>query len=187
MGLEHDCCWTYRSSIARVRSSNYAPLLPMSDYNDETTFLRRILFYDASSASKRVDQSIARVHRDRACVRKAAEFAAVTVLMAVVLSQAEFFQSNTNVRLWPLCVVGLAAVICLVTFLCLLIVYRVKLDGLRAECRTLVRKLVENRLTPTEQILPTPAGAGTPSSNGYTSRSQTASSGSSAFENPQLR
>jgi len=66
----------------------------MSDYNEETTFLRRILFYDASSESKRVEESIARAHRDCVCVRKAAEFAAVIVVVASVLTQAEFFQSK---------------------------------------------------------------------------------------------
>jgi len=125
----------------------------MSDCNEETTFLRRIPFYDASSESKRVEESIARAHRDCVCVRKAAEFAAVIVVVASVLTQAEFFQSKPNVRLWALCVVGLAALICLLTFLCVLVAYRVKLNRLRDECRNLVRNLVETRLTPTEPML----------------------------------
>ena len=153
----------------------------MSDYHEETTFLRRILFYDTSSESKRVEESIARVHRDCACVRKAAEFAAVIVAVALVLTQAEFFQSKPNVRLWALCVVGLAAMICLVAFLCVLVVYHMKLSRLRDECRTLVRNLVETRLTPPEPMLPAQAVAWTQSSNGDTSRPQTSSSESSAL------
>ena len=155
----------------------------MSDYNEETTFLRRILFYDTSSESKRVEESIARAHRDCACVRKAAEFAAVIVVVALVLTQAEFFQSKPNVRLWALCVVGLAALICLLTFLCVLIAYRVKLNRLRDECRNLVRSLVETRLTLPEPMLPIQAVAWT---HGHTSRPQTSSSESSALGGAQF-
>src|SRR6266850_701761 len=158
----------------------------MSDYNEETTFLRRILFYDASSESKRVEESIARAHRDCVCVRKAAEFAAVIVVVASVLTQAEFFQSKPNVRLWALCVVGLAALICLLTFLCVLVAYRVKLNRLRDECRNLVRTLVETRLTPPEPMLVVQAVAWTQSSHGHTSRPQTSSSESSALGGAQL-
>ena len=153
----------------------------MSDYHQETTFLRRILLYDASSKSKRVDELIVRVHRDHACVRKATEFAAVIVLIALVLSQAEFFQSEPKVRLWALSVIGIAAVICLVTFLCVLAVYRVKLNRLRNECRSLIRNLVETRLTVPERILPAQAVAWTQSSNGDTSQPKTYSSESSAL------
>jgi len=155
----------------------------MSDYNEETTFLRRILFYDTSSESKRVEESIARVHRDCACVRKAAEFAAVIVVVALVLTQAEFFQSKPNVRLWALCVAGLAALICLVTFLGVLVAYRVKLNRLRDECRNLVRSLVETRLTLPEPMLPIRAVAWT---HGHTSRPQTSSSESSALGGAQF-
>jgi hypothetical protein len=158
----------------------------MSDYNEETTFLRRILFYDASSESKRVEESIARAHRDCVCVRKAAEFAAVIVVVALVLTQAEFFQSKPNVRLWALCVVGLAALICLLTFLCVLVAYRVKLNRLRDECRNLVRNLVEARLTPPEPMLAVQAVAWTQSSHRHTSRPQTSSSESSALGGAQL-
>jgi hypothetical protein len=153
----------------------------MSDYNEETTFLRRILFHDTSSESKRVEESIARMHRDCACVRKAAEFSAVIVVVALVLTQAEFFQSTPNVRLWALCVVGLASLICLVAFLCVLVVYRMKLNLLRNECRNLVRNLVETRLTPPDPMLPAQAVAWTQSSHGHTSRPQTSSSESSAL------
>lgn len=153
----------------------------MSDYNEETTFLRTILLYDASSKSKRVDELIVRMHRDHACVRKATQFAAVIVLMALVLSQAEFFQSEPKVRLWALSVIGIAAAICLVTFLCVLVVYRVKLNRLRNECRSLIRNLVETRITPPDPMLPAQAVAWTQSSHGHTSRPQTSSSESSAL------
>lgn len=158
----------------------------MSDYNEETTFLRRILLYDPGSKSKRVDELIDQVHRDRARVRKATEFAAVIVLLVAVLSQAEFFQSEPNVRLWPLSVLGITAVICLVTFLGVLVFYRVKLNRLRNECRGLIRNLVETRLSLPERLLPVQVVAWIQSSNGDTSRAKTSSSKSSALRDPQL-
>jgi hypothetical protein len=126
----------------------------MSDNNKETAFLRHILCHDTSSESRRVDETIARVHRECACVRKAALTAAVFVLLASIFSRTDFFQSEPNFRMWALCVVGLAAMICLVTFLCVLVAYRAKLDRLRDECRNLARNFLETRLMPREQVLP---------------------------------
>jgi hypothetical protein len=167
------------------KSSYYVCDRPMSDYNKETAFLRHILCHDTSSESRRVDETIARVHRERACIRKAAVTAAAFVLLAFVFSHTEFFQSEPNFRMWALSVVGLAAMICLVTFLCVLVAYRAKLDRLRDECRNLARNLLETRLIPREQVLPIQTAAlpaqatdGTQSSSGNALRPNTFSSGS---------
>ena len=50
----------------------------MSDYNKETAFLRQILCHDTSCESKRVDETIARVHRERASVDRVAVGGPVT-------------------------------------------------------------------------------------------------------------
>jgi hypothetical protein len=159
----------------------------MSDYNKETAFLRHILCHDTSSECKRVDETIARVHRERACVRKAAQTAAVFVLLAFVFSRTAFFQSEPNFRMWALCVVGLAATICLVTFLCVLVAYHAKLGRLRDECRNLARNFLETRLIPREQVLPIQTAAlpaeatdSTQSSQGHALRAKTLYSGSGA-------
>jgi hypothetical protein len=157
----------------------------MSDYNKETAFfLRHILCHDTSSESRRVEETIARVHRERACVRKAAQTAAVFVLLAFVFSHTDFFQSEPNFRMWALCVVGLAAMICLLTFLCVLVAYQAKLGRLRDECRNLVINFLERRLIPREQVLPVQAAAlpahdtdYTQSSSGHALRPKTFSSG----------
>jgi hypothetical protein len=151
----------------------------MSDYNEETTFLRRILLYDPSSKSKRVEELIDRVHRDRACIRQATELSAVSILLVVVLSQTKFFQSEPTVRLWALSVIGITAVICLMMFLCLLVLYRAKLNRLRNECRGLIRNLIETRLILPEQLLPARAVIWTQSSNGDPSLPKGSSSESS--------
>jgi hypothetical protein len=167
----------------------------MSDYNKETAFLRQILCHDTSCESKRVDETIARVHRERACIRKAALTAAIFVLLTFVLSHTDFFQSEPNFRMWALCVVGLAAMICLVTFLCLLVAYHAKLRRLRDECRNLARNFLETRLIPREQVLPVQTAAlpaqatdGTQSSNSHALRPQTFSSsaGPSTFNGDAL-
>src|SRR5947207_889189 len=142
-----------RSSLG-FESSYYVCVPPMSDYNKETAFLRHILCHDSSSESRRVDETIARVHRERVCVRKAAQTAAVFVLLAFLFSRTDFFQSEPNFRMWALCVVGLAAMICLLTFLCVLVAYHAKLGRLRDECRKLARNYLETRLIPSEQLLP---------------------------------
>jgi hypothetical protein len=159
----------------------------MSDYNKETAFLKHILCHDTSSESRRVDESIARVHRECACVRKAALTAAIFVLLAFAFSHTDFFQSEPNFRMWALCVIGLAAMICLVTFLFVLVAYRAKLSRLRDECRNLAMNFLETRLIPREQVLPIQTSAlpaqaqatdGTQSSNGHALRPKTFSSGS---------
>jgi hypothetical protein len=117
----------------------------MSDYNKETAFLRNILCHDKSFKSRHVGESITRVQRDQACMRKAAFTAAALAVLAYIFSHAEFFQSEPRIRLWALTVAGLAAAICSVAFLFVLLVYRVILDRLRDQCRDIVSKLVENR------------------------------------------
>jgi len=157
----------------------------MSDYNKETAFLKHILCHDTSSESRRVDETIARVHRECACVRKAALTAAVFVLLAYIFSRTDFFQSEPNFRMWALCVVGLAAMICLVTFLCALVAYNAKLRRLRDECRNLAMNFLQTRLIVREQVLPVQTAAlpaqapdRTESSNGPALRPETFSSGS---------
>ena len=127
-------------------------LQPLTDYNKETAFLTEILFYDQSCESKHMDERIARAHREHACVRNAACTAAAFALLTLIFSRTDFFQTESKLRLWALSVVGLAAIICLVAFLCILVVYRVRLARLRDECRSLIKKLLETRLSMQEQI-----------------------------------
>src|SRR4051812_609658 len=124
---------------------------PLTDYNKETAFLTEILFYDQSCESKHMDERIARVHREHACVRNAACTAAAFALLTLIVSRTDFVQSGSKLPLWALSIVGLASIICLVTFLCILIVYRVRLAKLRDECRGLVKKLLEARLLRLDQ------------------------------------
>ncbi len=119
----------------------------MSDYNDETAFLRRMLLYDESIESRKMEECIARVQRERACVLRAASTMALLAILSSLLSQVEFFQSEPTVRLRVVCVAGLAALICFVAFVSVLILYRTKLNRLREECRGLIGKLVETQIT----------------------------------------
>lgn len=124
-----------------------------------------------------MDERIARAHRERACVQKAAFTAAVFALLAFTASRAEFFQAEPKLRLWVLAVGGLAAMICFLTFLGVFVIYSVKLNNLREECRSLIRKLLETRMLLQEQVASAPALAQSqPSSNGDTTTTQTFSS-----------
>ncbi len=150
---------------------------PLSHYDRETAFLTQILFYDQSFESRDVDERIARAHRERACVQKAAFTAAVFALLAFTASRAEFFQSEPKLRLWFLAVGGLASMICFLTFLGLFVIYCIRLNNLREECRSLIRRFFETRLLLREQAALTPAVAQTqPSSSGHTTTIQSLSS-----------
>jgi len=125
----------------------------MSDYNQETAFLRRMLLYDESRESRNVEERIARVQRDHTSVCRAAWTMGLLGLLSLVLSQSEFFQSEPPIRLRVLCVAGLAATICLAAFVGVLILYRTKLNTLRNECRDLITKLMETQGSPRPNFL----------------------------------
>src|SRR5882672_6668975 len=99
---------------------------PLTDYNKEIAFLTEILFYDQSCESKHMDERIVRAYREHACVRNAVCTAAAFALLTLIFSRTDFFQTESKLRLWVLSVVGLVVIICLVVFLCILVVYRVR-------------------------------------------------------------
>jgi hypothetical protein len=136
----------------------------MSDYNDETAFLRRLLSYDESFESKNVEQMIARLQRDRACVLKAAWTMGLLAVLSSIISQSEFFQSGSPMRLRVVCVAGLAALICFSAFAVMLVIYRARLNGLRDKCRGLIGKLVETQVTRSMNLLVLPGTAGSDTS-----------------------
>src|SRR5437016_12960867 len=110
----------------------------MSDYNEQTAFLRRMLSHHESSESKAIEERIARVELDRASLLKAAWMVGLFAALSAFLSQVEFFQADPGIRLHVVCVLALAALICLVTFVGALLVYRAILNGLREDCRRLI-------------------------------------------------
>ena len=68
---------------------------------------------------------------------------AVLAYGAVLLGNFPYNQARVVIK--AVCAVGLASLICLVSFLGLLMIYRERMNRLREECRRLVIKLLEAR------------------------------------------
>jgi hypothetical protein len=124
----------------------------MGEHETETAFLRHIILYDDSEERLRLDKSIAQVRRDTRCVQRVASVTVLFPLLALAgLAYGALLQTNSpysgaELVLRVLCVLGLAALICLVGFAGLLTVYLSKLRRLQKEARQLVLRLLESRL-----------------------------------------
>ena len=119
---------------------------PIRDYNEETAFLVRLLSYHESPKSKDVLERIARTQRDQACVFRATCAAALLGPLTSFLSQVYFFQSGPPIRLHIVCVLAIADLICVAAFATLLLIYCLKLNGLRDECRQIIADVAAKRL-----------------------------------------
>ncbi len=128
----------------------------MSDYQRETAFLRQCLLYDDTAEHRRLGANITQLQRNERCVRRAVELMALLTLLAMVgLGYSVIFQAdpfeNISQLTTPLinqvfCILGLAALICLVWFVGLGLANRRELDQRREECRRWVAKFLEVRL-----------------------------------------
>ena len=124
----------------------------MSEHQKHTEFLRQCLRYGESAEHQKLEEGITRVQRDARCVRRAAWLMAIltalvlaglgygTVLVANFPNNAPHFIVNLIYAL------GLGSLISLLAFAGLGLVYRLKLDRRREECRQQVARLLESRL-----------------------------------------
>ena len=123
----------------------------MTEHQKQTAFLRRIIHFEGTDQCLRMEESIARVQRDERCVQRAAWLMALLTLLAVAglwygaVLLGNFPYNQAQVVIKALCVVGLSSLVCLLAFLGLLMIYRSRLNRLRAECRQMVTKLLESR------------------------------------------
>ena len=124
----------------------------MSEHQTETAFLSHIMLYADGERCRQLRKSLAQVRRDTRCVRRVASVTALFPLLALAamaygaLLQENFPYSGFGLVLNVLCVLGLSALICLVGFAGLLMVYLRKLHRLQKEARQLVIRVLESRL-----------------------------------------
>ena len=128
----------------------------MSEHQRETAFLRRCLRYGDSAEHEALDKKIAEIQRDERCVRRALWLLALLAALAITgLGYAAVFLEDfpgrmsrfaTRFIVQLFCALSLGSLICIPAFLGLRIVYRMKLDQRREDCRRLVTKLLESRL-----------------------------------------
>jgi hypothetical protein len=124
----------------------------MSEHQKETALLQRCLGCDDSAEHQALDRTITQLQRDERCVRRAVWLMAVLTALAVAslgygaILIENFPQDTSHLMITIVSTLGLTSLICLVAFVNLRMVYRLKLDQRREEGRQLVTKLLESRL-----------------------------------------
>ena len=124
----------------------------MSDHEKHTEFLRQCILYDESTRRQELHERITRIQRDARCVRRAVWLMAMLIALVVAgLGYEVILVDNFPSNLPPLiinlaCALGIGSLISLLAFMGLGMVYRMKLDRHREECRQLVTRLLETRL-----------------------------------------
>jgi len=124
----------------------------MSEHQIHTDFLRQCILYEEGAGRQELEEGIARVQRDARCVRRAAWLMAILIALIVIgLGYGTVLVDNFPYNAPQFVVnlifaVGLGALISLLAFAGLGMVYRKKLDQHREECRQRVARLLESRL-----------------------------------------
>ena len=124
----------------------------MSEHQKHTDFLRQCILYDESAGRQELDKGIIQIQRDTRCVWRAAWLMAMlTALAAAGLGYGAVLVDSFPYNAQPflintICALGVGSLICLVVLVGLGMVYRMRLDRRREECRQLVARLLESRL-----------------------------------------
>ena len=133
----------------------------MSTYQTETSFLRHAILYGDGEGCRKLEKSLAQVQSDQRCVKRMAWLTAPFLLAGVAgtacaaILQENFPYITAGIVFRLLCGLGLASLICLVGFVSLLAVYRLRLNRLRIECIQLLVRVLEAHLgKPQIQTLP---------------------------------
>ena len=121
-----------------------------NEHQRETAFLRQLLLYDKRDQRRNLEERMAQIQRDERCVRRVAWLMALLIVMAgtgfgygeVLLDN--FPRGQHQFVTSVICGLGLASVICLLSFAGLLMVYRKRFNELREECRRLVMQRLES-------------------------------------------
>ncbi len=142
----------------------------MTDHQKHTEFLTECIRYDESARRQELMEEIIRIQCDARCVLRALWLMVILTALAVAgLGYGTVLEDNFPYNLpqfivnliWAL---GLGALISLLAFMGLGMVYRWKLDRRRGECRQIVTRLLETRLgkTVTAPLRDNPVGDGSP-------------------------
>jgi hypothetical protein len=124
----------------------------MSDHQKHTEFLRECIRYDESARRQELMEEIVRIQRDARCVRRAVWLMAMLIALAMFgvgygMALVNNFPYNSpQFVINTFCALGAGALISLLVFLVLGLVYRRKLDMRREECRQIVTGLLKSRL-----------------------------------------
>ena len=124
----------------------------MSDHQKHTEFLRECIRYDESARRQELMEEIVRIQRDARCVRRAVWLMAMLIALAAFgygygMALVNNFPYNIPQFIINIfCVLAASWLISILAFAALGIVYRMKLDRRREECRWIVTRLLASRL-----------------------------------------
>jgi hypothetical protein len=132
--------------------SNSLSSTTMSEHEKHTEFLKRCIRYDESAGRQKLMEEIHQIQRDLRCVGRAVWLMALlTALIVAGLGYEAIFADNLTdsvpqfiIKLF--CGLGMGLLISLLAFMGLGMVYRLKLNQRREECREVVTTLLESRL-----------------------------------------
>jgi hypothetical protein len=136
----------------------------MSDHQKHTEFLRECIRYDGSARRQELMDEIVRIQCAARCVWHAAWLMAMLAVLAVAalgygtILVANFPDNAPQSIVNLIYALGLGSLISLLAFAGLGMVYRVKLDRKREECRQIVTRLLESRLGNTVTTPPQDTG-----------------------------
>jgi hypothetical protein len=142
----------------------------MSDHQKHTEFLAECIRYDESARRQELMSEIIRIQRDARCVRRAVWLMAMVAALALFgLGYGTILVDHFPYNLPPFFVnllwaLALGALISLLAFMGLGMVFRWQLDRRREECRQIVKNLLESRLgkTVAAPLRASPVGDGSP-------------------------
>jgi hypothetical protein len=136
----------------------------MSDHQRHTEFLRHCIRYDESARRQELMEDIVRIQRDTRCVFRAVWLMALLAALVVFgLGYGAILVNNfpNDIPQFILNIFSVLTVswlICILAFAGLGMIYRLKLNRRREECRRMVTKLLESRLGKTVATPPQFAG-----------------------------
>jgi hypothetical protein len=124
----------------------------MSEHEKHTEFLKRCIRYDESASRQKLMEEIHQIQRDLRCVGRAVWLMALLTALSVAgLAYEAIFADNLTdsmpqfiIKLF--CGLGMGLLVSLLAFTGLGMVYRLKLNQRREECREVVTTLLESRL-----------------------------------------
>ncbi len=115
-------------------------------------FLKECIRYDESARRQELMEDIIRIQRDALCVRRAVWLMAILIALAVfglgygIILIKNFPYNVPQIIVNIFCVLVASWLVSILAFAGLGLVYRLKLNRRREECRRIVTQLLESRL-----------------------------------------
>src|SRR2546426_11501730 len=121
----------------------------ISDDRSDIAFLRQCLRYDESAERMRLEEKIKQIQLDECCVLKGVSLMALLIVLAMagLWCAEDISEENFRLVVKVFGALGLGALISLLGFVGLWFCYRQELCRRREECRRLVMKVLESRVT----------------------------------------